>query len=124
MIVELLKSRSVWRKAGKSRTNVRQKKTEHGTAIKLGCYAPAIIDFALVSLRLIRWSLYWFGVMAAQYHRADLSISINISAMRRRESATIGGEVLVVETTDTLTPKSCTSSKRRQKSPSPENRMA
>ena len=33
----VVKSRSVWQKAAKSRTNVRQKKTGHGAAIKLVC---------------------------------------------------------------------------------------
>ena len=49
-----------------------------------------------------------------------LSISMNSSAIRRSESATIGGVVLVVDTTDTLTAIPWTSSSRRQKSPSPE----
>ena len=45
------------------------------------------------------------------------------SAWRRSSSATIGGEDLMVLTTETRRPRRCTASTSRRKSPSPENRI-
>jgi hypothetical protein len=45
--------------------------------------------------------------------------STNSSHCRRRSSATMGGLVLMVETTETLTPLRCTASTSGRKSPSP-----